>query len=98
MAWNDPSPPPKQGVWKHWTYGKDIQRWALRCGPMFYADIRRIGEFGNYYAMLNSDSMANDPSPKLLQQRIEVEIVRRVRLMLPVYRIIHARAMKKQSK
>jgi hypothetical protein len=64
---------------------------------MFYADIRKVGDHGNYYAMLNSDPMGNDISPKVLQQRIEEEIVRRVRLMLPYYRIIHKRVTNTQE-
>ncbi len=62
---------------------------------MFYADIRKVGEHGDFYAMLNSTPLGHDPSPKVLQQRIEEEIVSRVRLMLPAYKVVHARVTKR---
>lgn len=93
MGWSQVKPPPAPppGKWERWSYGKDIQGWALKCGPMFWADIRKVGEHGNYYAMLNSDPLGNDPDPKVLMVQIEREIVRRVREMLPAYRVIFAR-------
>lgn len=61
---------------------------------MFSADIRKVSEHGNYYAMLNSDHMGDGPDPKVLMAHIDQEIVRRVRQMLPAYKVIFARAAK----
>lgn len=100
MGWQSSSvspPPPKQGVWEHWTYGKDIQGWSLRCGPMFFADIRRIGDYGNYYATLNSDVLGNDPNPQTLMKKVDREIIRRMREAIPAYKILHARVIGRNS-
>ena len=83
------------GQWEHWTYGMTIQGWSLRCGPMFYADVRRVGEHGNYFATLNSWVIGNDPNPQVLMHRVEEEIIKCVRLMLPAYKVLHARCARK---
>ena len=83
--------PPKPGAWEKWSYGHDIQGWSLRCGPMFFADVRRVGATGNYYATLNSDVLGNDADPQKLMRLVDGEIVRRVRELVPAYRVVHAR-------
>jgi len=91
VGWDAKSPPPKQGMWKQWSYDLDVKGWALRCGPMFYADVRRVGAYGNYHAMLNSDPMGDDADPKMLMRVVDEEIIRRVGEMSAAYKILHAR-------
>ena len=90
MAWNDPPPPPKHGVWEHWTYGP-VDGWTLRCGPMFAGDVRRVGEVGPYYSILNAEPMGVGPDAEKLKEHIDEEIVRRVREMLPAYKLLRER-------
>jgi hypothetical protein len=91
VGWDAKSPPPKQGMWKQWSYDLDVKGWALRCGPMFYTDVRRVGAYGNYHAMLNSDPMGDDADPKMLMRVVDEEIIRRVGEMSAAYKILHAR-------
>jgi len=58
---------------------------------MFFADIRRIGDHGDWYGMLNSDHMGHGPDPNIIMARIDEEIVRRVRDMTGPYKLVLAR-------
>ena len=92
MGWDiGKSQPPKQGVWEQWSYGTDVKGWALRVGPMFYADVRRVGQHGDFHAMLNSDPLGHDADPKNLMALVDKEIIRRVAEMSAAYKILHAR-------
>ena len=91
MGWDAHRPEPKQGVWEQWSYGSDIRGWALRCGQMFYADVRRVGMHGDFHAMLNSDPLGHDPDPRKLMAVVDQEIIRRVDEMRAAHKILHAR-------
>jgi hypothetical protein len=96
MGWQNDfkPPPPKPGAWERWSYGHDVEGWSLRCGPMFFADVRKVGAAGEYYATLNSDILGNDPDPQKLMRAVDREIVRRVRELIPAYKVLRARTVK----
>jgi hypothetical protein len=82
-----PAAPP--GEWERWDYGKDLRGWSLTCGPMFHADVSATAR--GLTAFLNMQPIAHGQDLEALKRLAELEIVARVRRMLPVYRIIHAR-------
>jgi hypothetical protein len=68
--------------------------WSLRCWPVFDAQVRYEKHLKTFALDINGVHLARGDILDGIQRAAEQEIVRRIRDMLPAYRVIHARASK----
>ena len=86
-------PPP--GAWLAWEFGQ-ILGWSLRCWPVFDVQIRFEKFDQSFHLDINGVHQGKWEKLEHAQMRADAELVRRVRAMLPAYRVIHQRAMQSQ--
>lgn len=88
--------PEEPGVWKAWECA-GVLGWTLKCLPVFQAEIRYEAYPKAYFLCINDVAMGQSKELEPLQDRAEREMIARVRGMLPAYRVIHERIMKRQG-
>jgi hypothetical protein len=88
--WLPDYPAPRPGEWVKYDHGMNSRGWYLDCGSFFHADV--YWNAGRYCLTLNMHPVAKDIDPEALKREAERHIVARVRLMIPAYKAIHARA------
>lgn len=98
MGWSHipPPKPPPLGEWEAFDCGMDYHGWLLRCGSLFVGHIRLAG--GEYYVSFNGKALGPRKSLNEAKDMVERLIIARVREMLPGYRIIYARVMRRDGK
>lgn len=95
MAWDTPSPPRLPGEWSEYSTRMDYRGWVLECPPLFHVHIVSAG--GKYQTSFNGAPLATPGNLKSARAAAEAEIVRRVRAMLPAYRVVFARFEARQE-
>ena len=97
MGWSDVRPPkkPPLGEWEAYSSGEQYRGWLLRCGALFISHIRLSN--CRYYVWFNGEALGPRDTLDEAQGLAERAIVERVREMLPGYRVIHARVMRRDG-
>lgn len=98
MGWSQiPKPPPTPpGHWEEIGTNPSDRQWLLRCPPAFAARITQSG--GVPYLEMNLKGYGAQKSLEAAQVVAELEMIRSIREMLPVYKLLVERQERRHDK